>query len=250
MIAMSHRKKHAQHHEHGTSHAASAPPAAAPKEARLSEVKLELVVKAESSGSLEAALAAIASLSSPVLPITVIHQGIGAVNKTDILNAETGSRLVIGFEVEVLPHVQELCRENNIEIRLYTVIYHLGEDLKKIAESLLPAATEETITASAKVIALFKSSRHGIILGCEVGKGKIRIGDHFRVITAMGPVYNGRIESLHIGKDAVTEAQKGQQVGIKILDFHSAHQGDLVECFVQKKSTFRPWQPSGQIITI
>lgn len=212
-------------------------------------MRLELVVKAESSGSLEVVLSAISSISLPAPPITVIHQGIGAVNKTDILNAETGSRLIIGFEVEVLPHIQEACREHNVEIRLYTVIYRLSEDLRRIAESLLPSEPQETITASAKVIALFKSSRHGIILGCEVANGTIKLGDRLRVITSMGPVYTGRVESLHIGKDSVTEAKPGQQVGLKIRDFNQAHTGDLVECFVQKKSAARRWQPSGKIVT-
>ncbi len=247
---MSHRKKHAQHQVRDTQHPAIAIPAAAPNDAKQNDIRLELVVKAESSGSLEAVRAAISALSLAAPPIAVIHQGIGAVNKTDILNAETGSRLVIGFEVEVLPHIQEICRENNIEVRLYSVIYRLSEDVRRIAESLLPPEPQETITASAKVIALFKSSRHGIILGCAVDSGKIRLGDRYRVITAMGPVYSGRIASLHIGKDSVPEAKQGQQVGIKIEDFNAAHKGDLVECFIQKKSPFRPWRPSGRIIPV
>lgn len=244
---MSHRKKHAPRHEHSHGHVAAVPSAAS-KEMKRPAGKLELVVKAESSGSLEAVLSAIAAIHLPFPPITIIHQGIGAVNKTDILNAETGSRLVIGFEVETLPHMREICRENNVEVRLYTVIYRLTEDLRRIAESLLPADQQETITGSATVIALFKSSRHGIILGCEVTTGRIKLGDRFRVITAMGPAFSGRVESLHIGKNTVTEAKQNQQVGIKIRDFHQAHQGDLVECFVQKKSQTRPWRPSGLIV--
>lgn len=241
---MSHRKKNALHHEHGHGHTQST----AAKETKRPAAKLDLVIKAESSGSLEAVLSAISAIHPHNAPINIIHQGIGAVNKTDILNAETGSRLVIGFEVKVLPHVQETCRENNVEVRLYTVIYRLTEELRKIAESLVPTEQEETITAAAKVISLFKSSRHGIILGCEVTGGRIRLGDRFRVITAMGPLYTGRIESLHIDQDTVTEAKPGQQVGIKIRDLHQGHIGDLVECFVQKKSRLRPWQPSGQIV--
>lgn len=244
---MSHRKKHSQHHGN-TAHSAPAPHLTQGRTAEPNDAKLELVVKADSSGSLEAVLDAIAALDLPAPTITVIHRGIGAINKTDILNAETGNRLIVGFEVEVLPHIMEICREHNVEIRLYDVIYRLSEDLRRIAESLLPAEVQETITGSAKVIALFKSSRHGIILGCEIASGRIKVGDHFRVISAMGPVYTGRVESLHIDKNAVGEAKPGQQVGLKIRDFNQAHIGDLVECFIRKKSGFRPWQPSGTIV--
>lgn len=247
---MSHRKKHPHPPGHDAIHSAAASSPLAGKSTAGNDARLELVVKAESSGSLEAVLAAISTMASPVLPITVIHRAIGAVNKTDILNAETGSRLIIGFEVKVLPHIQEICREHNVEVRLYSIIYRLQEDLRQIAQSLLPTEPQETVTGAAKVIALFKSSRHGIILGCEVTSGRIKLGDRFRIITAMGPVYTGQVESLHIGKDSVREATAGQQVGLKIRDFKEAHLNDLVECFMLKKSSAKPWRSSGKIVNI
>jgi len=206
-----------------------------------------LVVKAESSGSLEAITDAIQTMN-PSVPISIIHRGIGAVNKTDLLNASTGSRLIIGFEVDVQPHIESSCNEQNVEIRLYNVIYRLLDDLRELTASFAPAAVTEAVTGSAKVIALFKSCRHGIILGCEVLGGRLQVGDRFRVIAAMGPVYTGRVESLHIGDHAVRQASPGQQVGIKIKDFNGAHVNDLVEAFKAEKPTYRPpWQPSGKV---
>lgn len=103
----------------------------------------------------------------------------------------------------------------------------------------------------AKVIALFKSSRRDIILGCEILEGTLRQGQTFRVIAAMGPVYTGRIESLHIEKDEVRSARAGQQVGLKISGFNKARVGDHVEAFevsVAKKE--KRWQPSGGILRL
>ncbi|MBW2466864.1 MAG: hypothetical protein JRF02_06135, partial [Deltaproteobacteria bacterium] len=129
------------------------------------------------------------------------------------------------------------------------VIYKLLEDLESIGRSFIPRKLTEEIIGTAKVIALFKSSRKGIILGCEVLSGKLALGRQFRVLGAMGPMYNGIIESLHIEKDAVREAHKGQQVGLKISDFKKAKIGDLVESFQPETGQrFQTWQPKGKIV--
>ena len=243
---MSHRKKHPRQHGQGSP---SVPPPTSQQQLITKSPRLELVVKAASSGSLEAISEAIQSIEVTDVALSIIHRSIGAVNKNDLLNATTGSHLIIGFEVGVQPHLEEICREQNVEVRLYDVIYRLLTDLQKITASLAAPAATEVITGSAKVIALFKSSRHGIILGCEVLRGRLQLGDRYRLITAMGPVYSGTAESLHIGKDAVRKATAGQQVGLKIRDFNQVHVGDLVECFMPEKKTYSPWQPSGKILT-
>ena len=244
---MSHRKTHSR--QHGHAHPSPPPPATTGPDAAAKPPELELVVKAATSGSLEAACNAIHAMPPTGVALSIIHRGIGEVNKTDLLNATTGSRLIIGFEVGVQPHLAELCREQNIEIRLYDIIYRLLADLKETAASLTEPTATETVTGSAKVVALFKSCRHGIILGCEVHQGRLQLGDHFRVIAAMGPVYTGRIESLHIERNTVKQASAGQQAGLKIHGFQQAHIGDLVEAFKSERSSHRPWQPSGLILT-
>lgn len=211
--------------------------------------KLDITLKCDSIGSLEAILAAIQAIRSDPVKIRVIHSGVGPISKSDLDLAATGSHLVIGFEVEVQPGIPRLARDMGIEVRVYQVIYRLIDDLQQTAASLLPVQVEETITGKAKVIALFKSSRRGVILGCEVLEGVLAVGDRFRVITAMGPVYSARIESLHIGKDTVKEGRKGQQVGIKISDFNQAKVGDWVECFTpERPRNHLPWHPKPGIV--
>ena len=162
--------------------------------------------------------------------------------------AETGSRLILGFNVGFMPHVDDLASEHNIEIRLYEVIYRLVGDIESIVASLVPRKDSEEIIGSAKVIALFKSSRKGIILGCEVTAGKLSLQQPFRIVGAMGTKYIGIIESLHIEKNAVREATRGQQVGLKIRDFNRGRLGDLVESYQPTVMQYvKPWFPRGKI---
>lgn len=222
---------------------------AAPLLTEKKKPKLEIVLKGDSMGSVEAVTKGIASLSTPAVAISIIHSGIGDISKSDVLFAETASRLIIGFQVGVTHSLDKILREHRIEVRLYQVIYRLLEDIKAIADSLVPHEPEEQIIGFGKIIALFKSSRKGIIIGCEVQEGFLAVGERFRIITAMGPVYQGTIESLHRGDVAVQKAVPRQQVGIRIKDFNKAKVGDLVESFrPPPPEKGRTWEPTGQII--
>lgn len=213
--------------------------------------QLELVLKCGTAGSIAAVQKSLNTLPSPV-PLTVIHAGIGDVNKADIILAETGSRLVIGFEVGVIPRIEEYLQQYRTEIRLYTLIYSLMDDIGSIAASLEPARMEtEEIIGTARVIHLFKSSRKGVILGCEVLSGSLLMAQTFRVISAMGPIFTGRIESMHIEENNVQKAMAGQRVGLKINNFQKARVGDMVECLKRlpaKKEA--PWQPRAGVFVI
>lgn len=210
--------------------------------------KFEIVLKCDSAGSIEAAIAAISKIALPEIEINVMHHAVGAVSKSDVMLAETGSRFIAGFQVGVLPGIDKVVRERQVEVRLYSVIYALTEDIQAIAGSMVPPEYREDVTGSARVIAVFKSTRRGIILGCEVLEGFLALGQHFRIISAMGPVYSGVIESMHIGENAVQKVTRGQQAGIKIRDFKRGKIGDLVESFRPLQGKVRMWQPSGKII--
>lgn len=210
---------------------------------------LQIVVKSDSFGTEEAVLASLKNLEQKGPGVEVIHAGIGPVSQSDLFLAMTGSRLVVAFGVEVLPGIERLSREKGVEIRIYQTIYALSDDLTKIASSLVPKEPEEKISGAAKVIALFKSARKGIILGCEVTAGELTLGKDFRIISGPGVVYTGKIESLHIEKDVVERAKKGQQVGVKIADFTRGRLGDLLECFEPiRKRGEAPWNPRGGLV--
>jgi len=208
----------------------------------------EIVLKCDTSGCAEAIISSINSIVCPEVTIDIISSGVGSINKSDIFMAETGSRLIIGFNVGLMPHVDELISEHNVEIRLYDVIYRLIEDIESIVSSFTSQEYSEEIIGTARVIALFKSSRKGIILGCEVINGKLALHKFFRVVGAMGSKYEGKIESLHIENNVVREATRGQQVGLKIRDFNKGRIGDLVESFQPAaKQQVEIWHPQGKI---
>lgn len=210
--------------------------------------RLEIVIKCDTSGCVEAITSSISAINLPGVEIGIIRSGVGSINKSDIFMAETGSRLIIGFNVGVMGHIDQMVTEHTIEIRLYDVIYRLLEDVESIGRSLTPQKPAEEIIGTAKVIALFKSSRKGIILGCKVLTGKLTQGKSFRLLGAMGPMYIGTIESLHIEKDTVRTAKKGQEVGLKIRDFNKVKVGDLVESFQSVAGQqIKPWRSRGKI---
>jgi len=210
---------------------------------------MEVVLKTDTVGSIEAVTQCVAALSIPGVTVRVIQSGAGEVSKSDVLMAATGSRLVIGFNTGIGPRAEDAAREQGVEIRLYEVIYALSEDLENIARRLLPRAEGERVTGRGEVIALFKSTRKGIILGCSVREGTLAVGKPFRVIDPAGTLYEGVIGTLHVGPKAVREARVGQQVGIKILDFQQARVGDLVECFERvRPSGPPPWTPQGGVL--
>ena len=237
---MTHRHKEIRH---GVKSVKEAPK---PK-AESKRPKLEIVLKADSAGSMEALVKAISEITLPEVDISIIHSSIGDINKSDLLLADTGSRLVLGFQVELLPELESALREHRVEVRLYSVIYNVTADIKEIAENIVPPSSEEEVIGSARIIALFKSTRKGIIIGCEVLSGHLAVGQHFRIITAMGPVYSGHIESIHIEDKIIQKAVPGQRVGIKIKDFNKVKVGDLVESF-RSLRRHAGWEPEGRVI--
>ena len=206
--------------------------------------KLEVVVKSDVAGTEEAICASLADIRVPDVDTAVIQSGVGDITKSDILMAQTGSRLILGFNVDVMPKVQLDINQLGVEVRLYETIYALTDDFKNIAGRLIPEEPREEISGTARVIATFKKGRKGIIIGCEVLDGVIKIGKKFRVISAMGPAYSGKISSLQVERRNVKAGRKGQEVGIKIDNWQKARIDDLVECYsIVKPDRPGPWKP-------
>ena len=210
--------------------------------------KLELVLKSDVTGTVEAVSSSLLHLDIPDVDIQIIQSGVGNITKSDVLMAKTGSRLVIGFNVDSMPKLDQHIKELGVEVRLYDTIYTITKDIKKLATNLKAKEPEEVITGKAKIIATFKATRKDIIIGCEVLEGAIELGKNLRVITAMGPAYSGKITSLQIERNNVKVGNPGQQVGIKISGWKKARVDDLIECFetVQPKGG-GPWQPRSGI---
>jgi len=211
--------------------------------------KLEIVLKCDVAGTAEAVSASLSDIQVAGVQIDLIQTGIGTVSKSDVLMARTGSKLVVGFNVDVMPKLKQEIKEFGVEVRLYDTIYKLTEDIRKIAQSFKVTGQEEKIIGKARVIATFKSSAKGMIIGCEVLEGAIELGKDFRIITAMGPAYFGKITSLQIEKQTVKSGKPGQQVGIKLVGWNKARVDDLVECFESRQPKGGgPWKPHSGVI--
>ena len=211
--------------------------------------KLELVVKSDVAGTAEAVIASLDSIHVPGVQIQSIKTGVGPISKSDVLMAQTGSRLVIGFNVDVVSKMHTQLKDLGVEIRLYDTIYQLTADIKKIAESLVVKESHETITGKGRVIATFKAKQKGMIIGCKVTEGVLELGRTFRVITAMGPAHTSTISSLQIENHSVKAAREGQQAGIEIKGWKKAKVGDWVECFeLSQPRNEKRWQASSRVL--
>ena len=157
-----HNKKKAKHQKENAESGDQFSAKAVPRK------KLEIVLKCDTSGCTEAIISAILAINLQEAEFDIISSGVGAINKSDIFMAETGSRLIIGFNVGIMPNIEQMASEHNIEIRIYDVIYRLLEELESIGKSLVARQSVEEILGTAKVIALFKSNR-------IVGQDKRRI---------------------------------------------------------------------------
>ncbi|HSH69751.1 MAG TPA: hypothetical protein VK997_07520, partial [Deferrisomatales bacterium] len=175
---MSSKHRHGKRHRHGEfqeNPASGAPETRDTLEEGSQEqpVRLELVLVSDTVGTLDAVRTVVGGVAVPGVEIVVVHASVGAVSKSDLAQAATSSRLVLGFNVELNPLVEQETRGLGVEVRLYRVIYHLSRDVEEIAHSLLPVEVEEQVLGSARVIQLFKSGRHDVILGCQVERGRL-----------------------------------------------------------------------------
>ena len=192
---------------------------------------LNLVVKGDVVGSVEAAVSELAKIQHPEVRVNVIHQGVGAITEGDIMLAATSNALVVGFNVRPNAEARALAEREGVEIRTYRVIYQLTQDIEQALVGMLkPVETEETL-GEAQVRALFKVSRLGTIAGCMVTSGLIRRGAQVRVVRDGTVVHETTISQLKRFKDDAREVAEGFECGILLDGFNDVKEGDVLEAF-------------------
>jgi translation initiation factor IF-2 len=193
--------------------------------------ELNIVLKADVSGSLEALEDEIAKLPQEQVPVNVIHAQTGGINESDVMLAAASDAVIIGFNVRPLADARRAADEEGIDIRTYTVIYKVTEDLRAAMEGLLePEEVEETV-GQAEVKQTFKASRVGTIAGCLVTDGKATRSAGVRLVRDGTIVWSGKVGSLRRFKDDVTEVDEGQECGIVLDGFADIKEGDVLEFF-------------------
>ena len=193
--------------------------------------ELNVIVKGDVDGSVEALSDSLIKLSTEEVRVNVIHKAVGAISESDVLLAEASDAVIIGFQVRPSAEARKSAEKEGIEIRLYSVIYDCINEVKEGIEGMLEPEKKEEVTATAEVKQTFKISKVGTIAGCQVKEGKLTSKADVRLIRDGIVVYTGSLSSLQRGKDQAKEVPAGMECGCGLDRFNDIHPGDVIEAF-------------------
>ncbi|MDX1531069.1 MAG: translation initiation factor IF-2, partial [Rhodothermales bacterium] len=192
---------------------------------------LNLIIKADVSGSVEAISDALLKLSNEEVAVDIIHSGVGAITESDVMLAAASDAIIFGFQVRPMAGTRQLAEREEIDIRLYSVIYDAIEDVRDALEGLLEPEEKEKTLGSLEVRDIFKVPRVGTVAGCYVLDGRIHRNDRVRLVREGVVVYDGVLDSLKRFKDDVREVQSGYECGLSIQNFNDIKVGDQIEAY-------------------
>lgn len=193
--------------------------------------ELNIILKADVDGSVEAISDSFQKLSTPEIQINIIHKAVGPITESDVLLASASDAIIIGFNVRPMGNARQIADKEEIDIRLYSIIYDAINDLKDAMEGMLSPEMKEEITGTAEVRETFKISKIGVIAGCMVTNGKIIKNAGVRLIREGVVIHTGTLSSLKRFKDDVKEVSKGYDCGIQVNNYNDLVEGDIIEGF-------------------
>ena len=197
---------------------------------------LNLIIKGDVHGTVEAIQSTVMGIDAGEdLRISIIHSAVGGITENDILLASTAHAIVVGFNVRPEPTARALAKKYDVEIKLYTIIYDLIEDIKKALKGMLEPVYEEVVQGRAQVRDLFKVPKAGTIAGCMVTEGQITRGANARLLRDNVVVFDGKVDSLKRFKEDVREVQSGYECGIGLSGFNDIKTGDVIEAYTHQK---------------
>ena len=195
--------------------------------------ELNIIVKGDVDGSVEAMSGSLIKLSKETVLVNVIHAAVGQISESDVLLAAASNAIIVGFQVRPSASARRLAEKEEIEIRLYSIIYDAINDIKDAIEGMLEPVMKEEIVASVEVLEIFKITKVGTVAGCMVREGKLQRSTPIRVIRDGIVIYTGKLGSLKRFKDDVKEVVVGQDCGLNIESFNDIRVGDIVEGYEQ-----------------
>jgi len=191
---------------------------------------LRIVLKCDAQGSVEALVGALKQIESKKIDLEIIHSAVGPISESDILLASASNAVVIGFNIKVESMAVSAARREGVQVKLYSIIYELIDQIKEAMAGLLEPEHRETVIGHAEVKQVFQLSR-GIVAGCLVTDGRVARVARARVLRKRQPVYDGGISTLRRFQDDVKEVRSGLECGIKLGDFSEYQVGDIIECY-------------------
>jgi len=199
--------------------------------------ELPLIIKTDVHGSAEVLADVLPNLSTEQIKVKIVHSATGKITESDVLLASASKAIIIGYNIKPDQKILDMAKEEDVEIRVYKVIYELTQDIKKAISGLLEPTIKETYLGKAEVRRVFDISRIGVIAGCYVTDGKIIRNSEIRVIRNKEVIHKGRIASLKHLKNNVTEVKKEYECGIRLEKYKDFQEGDIIEAFIMEKET-------------
>lgn len=197
--------------------------------------ELNVIVKGDVDGSIEALSDSLLKLSTEEIQVNIIHKAVGQISESDVLLASASDAIIVGFQVRPSPSARNLAEKEEIEIRLYSIIYDAINEIRDAMEGMLAPKVEEVITGNIEVRRVFKISKVGTVAGCYVTDGSVRRNNQIRLIRDGIVAYTGEINQLKREKDDVNEVRSGYECGISIKNFNDIKVGDIIEGFEEKE---------------
>ena len=197
--------------------------------------KLPIIVKADVQGSLEAIVASLEKVGNDEVQINVIHNAIGAINESDVSLANSAQGIVIGFNIRAIPQARTIAKRDKVDIRYYSIIYELIDDMKKMLSGLLTPDTKEEIIGHAEVRDTFSSSKFGTIAGCFVTNGYVSNSAKIRLVREGKIIHEGEVGTLKRFKDDVKEVRENYECGISFKDYSDILVKDEIEFYITKE---------------
>jgi len=195
--------------------------------------ELNIIVKGDVDGSIEALSDSLIKLSTTEIQVNVIHKAVGQITESDIMLASASNAIIVGFQVRPSMSARKLAEKEEIDIRLYSIIYDAINEIKSAMEGMLAPEIKEEIKGTAEILTVFKITKVGTIAGCIVRDGKIVRNSKVRLIRDGIVVFTGELESLKRFKDDVKEVAKGYECGLNIANYNDLNEGDFIEAFEQ-----------------
>jgi translation initiation factor IF-2 len=195
---------------------------------------LKIVVKADTQGSVEAIVEALKKIESDKVSLQIIHSAVGTITESDVLLASASAAIVLGFHTRIDAGASDVAKHEGVQIKLYTIIYELIDEVKNAMAGLLEPELREVVTGSAEVRQIFTLSKGGNVAGCMVTSGRIAKGK-VRVMRRKNLTYEGITQSLRRFQDEVNEVRAGLECGVRIDGFNDFQVGDVIECYTVEK---------------
>jgi translation initiation factor IF-2 len=193
--------------------------------------ELPVVVKSDVQGSLEAIVGSLERISTSEVSVRVLHSAVGGINESDVILAKASDAVIIGFNVRANPQARELARRDGVEIRYYSIIYDLIDDMRKALSGLLAPTLRERLLGNASIREVFNITKVGKVAGCMVTEGTVRRGAKVRLLRDNVVIHEGSLKTLKRFKDEVREVNQGYECGMAFENYHDIQAGDVIECF-------------------